>query len=297
MAEKGVFSIIKETFSDWSSDDAFTQSAAIAFYSILSLPGLMFLIVYFAGLFLGEQAVQGRITDQISQAVGPDAANFVQSLIQNSAQTGGSTLGLIVGFASIALSATVVFIQLQKALNKIWKVTPKDSKEAGVITLVSHRLVSFGLILLIGLLLLASVILASALTLLSGWISSVLPSQVAVYLFYALSFVVIFLLISTFFAMIYKFLPDAQIKWKSAWIGAVVTTVLFIAGALGLQIYFSLANPASAYGVAGSVILILLWAYYSSLIFLIGAEFTKVYSRTYARGIIPSRFATRVAEC
>lgn len=297
MEGRGIFSMIKETFRDWSDDDAFTQSAAIAFYSILSLPGLLFLIVYFAGLFLGEQAVQGQISSQISQVVGPDAAGFVESLIKSSSQGGQSTLALIAGFASIALSATAVFMQLQKGLNNIWKVTPKDTKEAGIKALIFNRLVSFGLILLIGLLLLASVVLASALSLLSGWISSVLPSQIAVYVFYALSFVVFFLLISTFFAMIYKFLPDAKIQWKAAWLGAFVTTTLFVLGALGLQLYFSLANPASAYGVAGSVILILLWAYYSSLIFLLGAEFTKVYARSYSGGIVPSRYATTVAEC
>lgn len=299
MAEgtKGVFSTIKETFREWSDDDAFSDSASIAYYSILSLPGLLFLIVYFAGLFLGEQAVQGKISEQIGSVIGPDAAGFVQSLIQNSSQNNQSYLALIVGFASVGLSATAVFMQLQKVLNKIWKVEPKNSKEAGILTLLLHRLVSFGLILLLGLLLLASIVIASALTLLSGWISSVLPSDFAMIVFYSLSFAVIFLLISTFFAMIYKFLPDAKIEWKSAWIGAFVTTVLFCLGAVGLQIYFKLSNPASAYGVAGSLILILLWAYYSSLIFLLGAEFTKVYVRSHSRGIVPSKYATLVSGC
>lgn len=290
----GVFSMIKDTFKNWIADDAFSDSASIAYYSILSLPGLLFLIVYFAGFFLGEEAVQGEISVQIGQIVGPDVASFIESIIKNSAQKGQTTFALIAGFGSVALSATAVFMQLQKVLNKIFKVKPDATKRKGFITIISYRLVSLGLIIFIGLLLLASVVIASLLTILQEYISNLLPSEATVIVFYAISILVILFLLSTFFAMIYKFLPDAKVEWKAVRTGAIITSLLFVAGAVALQYYFSLANPASAYGVAGSVILILIWAYYSSLIFLLGAEFTKVFADARYKGVMPAKYAVTV---
>ncbi|SDL45685.1 membrane protein [Catalinimonas alkaloidigena] len=283
-----LWSLLKETYKEWNDDEPFRQSAVVAYYAIFSLPALMIIIVKLAGYFYGEEAVQGKISGQISQAIGPQAAEGVQDMIANSATEGSTTIAIIIGVATLLFGATGVFYQLQQTLNYIWEV--RIDPKSGIKKLVVDRATSLGLIIAIGFLLLISLVLTSALSAFSDWIEQYVPDFLMAVFFvaeFALSFGVVTLL----FAIIFKVLPDVEIEWRTVWVGALMTAFLFVVGKFALGIYFGKADPASAYGAAGSVILILLWVSYSCLILFFGAEFTQVYARRYGHRITPSSHA------
>lgn len=290
---KEIFSLLKETFTEWNNDDPFRHSAVIAYYSIFSLPALVIIIVQVAGLILGEDAAQGQISSQISSAIGEDAAKQVETMVANTSEMGNSTMAIIIGVATLLFGATGVFYQLQQSLNKVWEVQPNPN--AGVAKIAIDRATSLGVILAIGFLLLIFMVITAALNVLSGWIQSQLPDFM-LYIFYVLNVLVTLGVVTLLFALIYKVLPDAKVGWQSVWIGAFVTAVLFAIGKFALGIYFNKADPASAFGVAGSLILIMLWVNYSALILLFGAEFTQVYARRHGHQIEPSGHAQRTPE-
>ena len=285
--------MLKQTFSEWNEDDPFRHSAIIAYYAIFSLPALLIIIITVAGFFVGEEAVQGELSEQINEMIGKEAASGIETMIANSAQKDNSTLATIIGIGTLLFGATAVFYQLQKSLNILWGVEVKQG--AGIKKLVVDRATSLGVILAIGFLLLISLTLTTLLSALNEWISQFLPDFM-IYVFFILNFVVSFGIITVLFAMIYKILPDVEIGWKSVWIGAVITALLFEVGRFALGIYFGNADPASAFGAAGSVILILLWVSYSCLILFFGAQFTKVYAQWYGHGIRPSSHAMKRAD-
>lgn len=290
---KDIFSLLKDTYLEWNEDEPFRQSAVIAYYSIFSLPALLIIIVNVVGLVLGEEAVQGQISTQISDLVGAEAAKQVEEMIANVSQQGNNVIGIIIGIGTLLFGATGVFYQLQQSLNKVWEVELKPN--AGYAKLALDRATSLGVILAIGFLLLVSLALTAVLTALGGWIERQLPSFM-LYLFQAVNFLVSFGVVTLLFALIYKVLPDVSISWRAVWIGAAVTALLFTIGKSAIGFYFGTSNPASAFGAAGSVILILLWVNYSALIFLFGAEFTQVYARRYGERIEPNSYARRTAE-
>ena len=288
---KDIPSLVKESFKEWMDDEPFDLSAIVAYYSIFSLPALLIIIITIAGAAFGQEAVQGKIAEQIGSMMGKEAGTAIQTMIAEASKKQNSTIATIIGIATLLFGATGVFSALQKSLNKIWEVKP-DPKKGGIKKLILDRSASFGLIIVIGFLLLISLVLTSLLAILSEWIQSKLPDFL-LYIFYVLNFAVTFGIIMLVFAMIYKILPDAKIKWKSVWIGASVTAFLFVLGKFALGFYFSKADPGSAYGAAGSVILILLWVSYSCLILFFGAEFTQVYARKFIHDIEPSDHAIR----
>ncbi len=290
---KNIFSLLKATYVEWNEDEPFRQSAVIAYYSIFSLPALLIIIVNVVGLVLGEEAVQGNISSQISDLVGAEAAQQVEEMIANVSQQGNNVIGIIIGIGTLLFGATGVFYQLQQSLNQVWEVELKPN--AGYAKLAIDRATSLGVILAIGFLLLVSLILTAALTALGGWIERQLPDFM-LYLFQIINLLVSFGVVTLLFALIYKVLPDVKISWRAVWIGAVVTALLFTIGKSAIGFYFGKSNPASAFGAAGSVILILLWVNYSALIFLFGAEFTQVYARRYGERIEPNSYAQRTAE-
>ncbi|CAN5346888.1 YihY/virulence factor BrkB family protein [soil metagenome] len=290
---RDLWPMLKQTFNEWNEDDPFRHSAIIAFYAIFSLPALLIIIITVAGFFVGEDAVQGELSEQINEMIGQEAATGIETMIANSAQKDNSTLATIIGIGTLLFGATAVFYQLQKSLNILWGVEVK--KEAGIKKLVVDRATSLGVILAIGFLLLISLTLTTLLSALNEWISQLLPDFM-IYVFFIINFVVSFGIITVLFAMIYKILPDVEIGWKSVWIGAAITALLFEIGRFGLGIYFGNSDPASAFGAAGSVILILLWVSYSCLILFFGAQFTKVYSQWYGHGIRPSSHAMKRSE-
>ncbi|WKN30686.1 YihY/virulence factor BrkB family protein [Porifericola rhodea] len=289
---KKIFSYLKQTYLEWIGDDAFRQSAVIAYYSIFSLPGLIIIIVNVAGIFYEEEAIRGEITSQISTLIGPESADQVQTIVANTSREGNSTLAVITGIATLIFGATGLFYQLQLSLNTVWDVEPKPS--AGIKKIVIDRATSLGLILAVGFLLIASLLLTAAIGILRDWISQMLPDFL-LYVFYFANEILAISIITVLFAMIYKVLPDVTLIWKTVWIGAFVTAILFTLGKFALGLYFSKMNPASAFGAAGSLILILLWVNYSGLIFLFGAEFTKVYARVHNHPVKVNAHAQRTA--
>jgi len=293
MKKINAFSYLKETFQHWQDDQAFRQSAVIAYYSIFSLPALIIIVVQVAGLFYGQEEVRGEITQQVGEVIGQEAAQQVQTMVANANEHGDSTLAIIIGIATLVFGATGLFYQLQQSLNEVWDVEPKPN--AGILKVVLDRAASLGIVLSIGFLLIISLIITTALSVISDWIRAQLP-DVLLYVFYVVEFAVSTGIITLFFALIYKVLPDVNMPWKTVWTGAMVTAILFVIGKFALGIYFGQTDPVSTFGAAGSMILILLWVNYSGLIFLFGAEFTKVYARRHNHPISVSSHAQRTAE-
>ncbi len=268
--------LLKKTAQNWIKRDPFRQGAVIAYYAIFALPGLLVISIAIAGYFFGNEVVSGELHAQISGAIDKQTADAVENLLRRTMDTSGSVWATILGFATILIGATTVFAQFQKSLNDIWEVEEKASN-TGIWPLIKTRLFSFGLILSIGFLLLISLLLSSLISILSSWISQNWSDSLLI-LIEVINIGLFLGIITVLFALMMKVLPDAKIRWHTVWIGAFMTALLFMLGELGLSLYFANANPGSGYGPAGSVVLILLWTSYSSMIVFFGAEFTKVYS-------------------
>jgi membrane protein len=259
----------------WWNKDPFMQSAVIAYYAIFSIPGLLVMVISISTLFFERDVITGHLYTQISSIMGVETARQVQDMIISVSQTHKSVLATIIGLITILVGATGVFVELQKALNIIWEVKVKPRK--AVLTVLRTRLFSFGLVLSIGFLLLISLTITTILAAMSAWVMSHWPNHV-LSIFYVLNFIVSFAVVMFLFAVMFKILPDAKIQWNHLWLGSVLTAFLFILGKTAIGFYLSKANPGSAYGAAGSIILILLWVSYSSMIFFYGAEFTRAYA-------------------
>lgn len=288
---KGIGTILKKTFKDWNEDDPFRQSSIIAYYAIFSLPALLVLIINVAGFFFGKERIAEEISRQISDAMGDSTAEQVGSIVNKASEMEAGVISSIIAVITIIFGSTGVFVQLQANLNQIWDVKQKPSQ--GFLKMLKNRLFSFGLIVSIGFLLLMSLVISSMLAAFSHWIEAIYPDAVA-YLFYALEFAVSLVVISVLFALMFKILPDVKIKWREVAVGSVLTGFLFILGKYGLSFYFGKAEPGSVYGAAGSVILILLWASYSSMIVFFGAEFTKQYAVYHGMKIEPTKDAEKI---
>ena len=280
--------LFKRTFKEWNEKDPFRQSAVIAYYAIFSIPGLLVLIITIAGYFFGNDAVNNDIFRQISATLGSETALQIKDILEKSSQSKSSLWGSITGGVILLVGATGVFVELQKTLNLIWNV--KLKKQSGIIIYLKSRLFSFGLILAIAFLLIISLVISTALAAMSDWVK-VDTSPFMISVFTIINLVISLVVISLLFAMIFKILPDAKIEWKHVWLGSLVTGLLFTLGKTGLAYYFGQAQPASIYGAAGSVILILLWVSYSSMILFFGAEFTATYAKMYSGIIAPTEIA------
>ena len=279
-----VLPLLRATFSDWNEDNALRLSAALAYYSIFSIAPLLVIAISIAGLVLGDDAVRGHLEGQLSQYIGAPAAASVQSLVKSSSNPTKGWIGTLVGFFVLLLGAAGVFGQLKDALNTIWEVKAKDG--AGIKRFIRERIVSFGMVFVIGFLVLTSLLLTTALAAFNGYIEKLMgvPPFVGGVLAFSLSFAVITVL----FAFIFKVLPDARTEWRHVWIGAAATALLFELGKFGLSFYLGRAGTVSGFGAAGSLVLILLWVYYASCILLFGAEFTQVYARESGYEILPA---------
>lgn len=266
------------TFNTWLEKEPFKISAVIAYYAILSLPGLLIMILEIVGSLWGKEIVRGELFSEISSAMGPETANSIQGILANTGSENTSTLATILGVCVLIYGATGVFYQMQNALNDIWGVTPNYSNE--LLATIFGRLKSFGFILIFGFLLLISFVITSLLSTFSRQLSSLLSTQVV-----GLTFVMDILLSLVFiyflFAAMFKFLPSKAVKWNAVKIGAALTALLFLLGKYALAFYFGKAEPGSTYGAAGSIILVMLWVSYSSLIVTFGAQFTKIYSDSF----------------
>jgi membrane protein len=289
---KNTAKLLKQTFIKWKDKDPFRESAIIAFYAIFSTPGLLILIISTTGYFFGEDVVNQNIINQVAITMGADTALQIKNMLVNASQTKSTTFGTIVGVIILLIGATGVFVELQKTFNNIWQV--KVIPQKGLFSFLKARLFSFGLIFAIAFLLLISLVVSAALAAMSNWIKAD-ASQAGLTILYVLNFALSIIVISTLFALMFKILPDAKIKWKQVWLGSFVTGLLFTIGKTGLAFYFGKAEPTSIYGAAGSIVLILLWVSYSSMILFFGAEFTAAYAKMYSGKVAPSEIAEAAA--
>jgi membrane protein len=280
---KDIGKLLKMTFTGWNDKDPFRQSAVIAYYAIFSIPGLLVLVISIAGYFFGNDNVNKNILEQISSTMGSETAIQISEILIKSTQSKSTFWGSFIGILILLVGSTAVFVELQKTLNLIWRVEVIAKK--GVLAILKARLFSFGLILAIAFLLMVSLVVSTGLSSMGSWMKNYTHGSMISF-FNVLNFIFSLGVISILFALMFKILPDAKIKWKHVWLGAIVTGILFTIGQTILAYYFSTANPASVYGVAGSVILILLWVSYSSMILFFGAEFTATYAKIYS-GVVP----------
>jgi membrane protein len=266
--------LITDTITGWNDHDAATQSAALAFYTMFSLAPLLVVVIALFGLAFGAEAVRGEILTEFQDWMGKDAASMVQAILRTAAEPNTNRLAGVLGILTLIFGASGVFVQLQQSLNRIWGVVAKPG--AAIRTLLRKRLLSFAVVLGIGFLLVVSLILSTALTALGSYLER--RYHLPVTLLHVLNILTSFLLITLLFALIYRLLPDVKLGWRDVFLGAVVTSVLFGVGKTLIGFYLGRTGAASAYGAAGSLVILLSWVYYSALVFLLGAEFTRVYT-------------------
>lgn len=273
-------------------DDCPTMAAALAYYTVFSLPAILLILVAVVGIVFGRAAVEGQIQQQIQGTIGPGAAQQVQTMIQKQSEnTSGTVLGLVLGGLALLFSATSAFGQLQTALNKVWEVQPDP--QAGVKNFLLKRFWSFVMLIGIGALLLVSLAISAILPALGRAVGALPYSGALLQAVYSL---VSLAIIVVLFAAIYKVLPDTQIAWREVWVGAITTGILFVIGRFLIGLYIAHSGTASAYGAAGSLMLIVLWIYYASMILLLGAEFTQVWAKAHGRAIQPKEGAISTEE-
>jgi len=276
---KDIGHLFGTTFKKWFARDPFRESAVIAYNAIFSLPGLLVVVIAVSGYFFGKDAITGRLHSQIAGAMGNDTALEIEQMVTFASRSKDSVWASIFAIVTIIVGATGVFVEMQQTLNEIWEVK-SNTEKSGFLLMLKTRLFSFGLIITIAFLLLISLTLSSLLSAISAWVL-LHWSDNWLLLFQVINFVFPLGVITVLFAMLFKILPDAKIKWHLVWIGAFLTSLLFTLGKSALGLYFGKAEPGSGYGTAGSVVLIMLWTSYSSMIVFFGAEFTKVYSDLY----------------
>ncbi len=282
------------TYKRWNSEDPFRMSAiVVAYYAVLSLPALLIILINTVGAIWGVDIVTGKLTGQISAALGADTAEYLRQIIINTQYSGKSTISTILGIATLLFGATGVFYHLKISIYPIWELKLTD--ELTWPMLIKDRLISFSFVLMLGFLLLISFVVTTALSLLSDLILRSFPNIILV-VAYMIDFVISFGAVTVLFAVIFKYLPDAHIRWKSVWLGALLTALLFVIGKFLMGIYFGATDPGSTYGAAGSIVLVLIWVSYPCLIFFFGAEFTKVISIRYGYGISPKSNYSRVKQ-
>ncbi|MBB6611946.1 YihY/virulence factor BrkB family protein [Pontibacter sp. Tf4] len=285
--------ITKQTFKEFVDDNPLDYAAIIGFYTIFSLPAVLIITIRIAGAVFGQEAVKGEVVNQLGGIVGRSSAEQFQSIIENAAISDASTIGTIVGVATMIFSATTVFVALQDSLNAMWEVKAKIEK--GWLKLLIGRVLSLAMVISMGFLLLVSLSIDVALGIVYGFLRQAF-SGVAIYLITIGNILVSILISTVIFAAIYRVLPDAKIRWKNVWVGAFVTAILFVLGKYVLNIYFQHDPLADTYGAAGSLVLILVWVYYTAVIFLFGAEFTQVYSKAHDKTIEPEDTAVKVKK-
>jgi membrane protein len=269
--------LVKQTFAEWSKDNVPRLGAAMAYYTVVSIAPLLLVIIAVAALVFGREAAEGAIVLQLTGLVGETAAQAIQEMLQNASKPSTGILAAVLGVVTLLAGASGVFAELQAALNTIWKAPAKPDK--GLLGILKDRFLSLMMVLGTGFLLLVSLVLSAALAAIGSFLQGLLPVPESV--LHVLNFALSFGAITLLFAMMYKILPDVPVAWNDVWTGAAVTAFLFTLGKFLIGMYIGKANFASTYGAAGSLVVILVWVYYSTQILLLGAEFTYVYARTH----------------
>ena len=283
MLPKDILGLLKETLQEWYADNTFQLGAALAYYSVFSLAPILIIAIAVASLAFGEEAARGHIAAELGSTVGPRVAAAIQETLQHTAETGTGTWAALLSVGVLLVSGAAFFSQLQQALNTVWGVQTKSHR--GWLAIISDRLWPFLVVLGVGCLLLVSLVLGTAT---SAFAALVSPAELpeGVYFWQALHWLISFGFITLLFAMIYRLLPDVKIAWHDVWVGAGATAILFCLGNYLIGLYLAHSSWISAYGAAGSLVVILLWVYYSAQVFLLGAEFTQVYANRSGRPLV-----------
>ena len=284
---RGLWHLFKTTASKWSDDKAPRLGAALAYYTVFSLAPLLVIVIGIAGLIFGDKAAEGAIVEQISGLVGEQSAEAIQTMLANARTPSTGGLATVFGIVTLLIGASGLFGQLQDALNTIWGVEPKPGR--GVLGMIKDRFVSFVALLGTAFLLLVSLVVSAGLAAAGSAFKALLPAPETV--LHLLNASVSFAVIIGLFAMMFKVLPDVKIAWRDVWLGAAVTALLFAVGKYAIALYLGKSDVGSAYGAAGSLVIILVWVYYSAQILLFGAEFTAVYADAYGSRIVPAENA------
>ena len=279
------WSVLQTAFAGFVEHNATRMSASLSYYTLFSLAPMLLTIIALTSIFVGQDAVEGQVYGQIKGLLGSDAAKQIQDIIKNTQQSGQSGWAAVVGSVTLLIGATGTFAEMQDAINLIWGLKPKPRN--GIVSYLITRLLSFSLIVSLGFLLLVSLGVNALLNAFSER-AEALFSEATFYIFWGLNIFVVWSVIALLFAIIFKVLPDGKIGWKEALIGAGFTSLLFMLGKYGIGLYLGQSSVGSAYGAAGSVVLILLWVYYSALILYFGAEFTKAYTELTGKHIVPN---------
>jgi len=285
---KGGWELLKQSFNCFLDDKGIKLSASLAFYTIFSLGPLLIVVIYLCSLFFGREAIEGRIYGEIENFVGHDTALQLQEIIKNASIGGKGEVAAIIGFITLIIGATSVFAEIQDSINSIWGLKPKPKK--GWLKFLQNRLLSFSIVVGLGFLLLVSLSVTAIIESLSDHLKARFP-HITVITFYIINLIVTFIVITLLFGAIFKVLPDAKIKWKDVLAGAIATAVLFMIGKFGISYYITKSHVGTTYGTAGSLVILLLWVYYSSMILYFGAEFTKAYAVKYGSEIHPNDYA------
>lgn len=278
MRIRQLWDLIKDAVSSWINDYAPSMGAALAYYTMFSIAPLLLIVISIAGFIFGAEAARGEIVEQLRNLLGDEGASAIQDLIESVNQPGKSLAATIFGIALLLIGATTVFAELQDDLDRIWRA-PEREKGGGIFALLRARLLSFGMILGIAFLLLVSLVASAALAALEKWWSPLFTGWEV--FAHVVNLIVSFGLVTLIFAMIYKIMPRVQIRWHDVWIGAAVTSLLFATGKFLIGLYIGKSGITSGFGAAGSLVAVLVWVYYSAQIFLLGAEFTWIYSNKF----------------
>jgi membrane protein len=285
---KGLWDVLKDSFKGFGDDKVTKLSGSLAYATVFSMAPLLIMIISLAGIFLGREAVEGKIYGQLAGFVGHDTAIQLQDMIKHASLAGKSKIAAIIGGISLIFGATAVFAEIQDSINSIWGLKAKPKK--GWLNFIRNRLLSFSLIATLGFLLLVSLGISALVEALNDRLKAHFP-DVTVVIFYILNILVTLIITAVIFGVVFKVLPDAKVKWKDIWIGAIATAILFMLGKFAISFYISKSNVGSTYGAAGSLVILLLWVYYSSIILYFGAEFTNAYALKFGSKIMPNDYA------
>jgi membrane protein len=288
---KDIWKMLKQSGSAFVDDNVMKMSAALAYYTLFALAPMMVVVISIVQFFYGADAVQGNVYPQIAGIVGPEAGLQIQQMIQNAAVSGSGTFSTIVSVVMLIILATGVFVEIQDSINSIWCLKAKPQK--GFLKLIVDRVISFSMVISLGFIMLVALMVNTVVESLSSRLESLFPDAM-VYVVYGVNLLLTFLITTFLFAIIFKVLPDAKVEWKTVWGGAIATSILFMLGKFGITLYINSSDVGSTYGAAGSIIILLLWVYYSSLILYFGAIFTKVYAQYTNHNIYPSKYAVFV---
>ncbi len=290
---KGIWKVITDTFKGFSDHKVTKLSGSLAYYTVFSMGPLLVMIISLCGLFLKKEAVEGEVFSVLKGFVGADTAAQLQEIIKNASLAGKSKIAAIVGGITLLLGATTVFGEIQDSINSIWGLKAKPKR--GWLKMLQNRFLSFSVIVSLGFLLLVSLTLSGIIEGISNALQARYP-DVTVVVFYIINLVLTLVISAIIFAVIFKVLPDAKIRWRDVIAGAIVTAVLFMLGKFGISLYISQTQVGSTYGAAGSLVVLIVWIYYSSIILYLGAEFTKAYAVAYGDDIHPNDYAVTTRE-